>query len=134
MDTLRITLVDDDSIFCFLFKNILEQYPRKKISLEVYPEGHSALEAFRKTKSDMEKYPHLLFIDINMPLLNGWELLDTIHKEDLFELRVVNTYIISSSISNVDRESAIRESKKMNFLSKPINSEDLFRILDDSEI
>src|SRR5690606_40834144 len=80
-DTLRITLVDDDSIFCFLFRKFLEKYHNKNTELSIFPDGYTAAEFFRKNKANKETYPQVLFIDINMPLMNGWELMTSIDRK-----------------------------------------------------
>ncbi|WP_313190685.1 response regulator [Sphingobacterium sp.] len=129
-ETLRITLVDDDSIFCFLFKKFLEKYDKKQIELSVFPDGYTAAEFFRKNKSNKESYPHVLFIDINMPLMNGWELMTSIKEENLFEDQEVSIYIISSSICKSDRYKTNNGHQYIEYLTKPISHQTLFQVLD----
>jgi len=130
MDAIKVFLVDDDSIFCFLFQKLLDQHSNKSIELIVFHDGYSAAEYFRKNKSNPLTYPDILFIDINMPLMNGWELLETIYNEDLFKSKNVMRYIISSSISNADKHHRNKASDYIEFITKPISNKDLFSIID----
>ena len=127
MNNLRITLVDDDSIFCFLFKKLIEQYPNLSIDLEIFPDGYSAAESLRNNKGIPQNQPQLLFIDINMPLMNGWELLETIYKEELLDNEQVKMYIISSSISKADLDHSKIGIPPISYLTKPITFSTLFR-------
>lgn len=129
-DTLRITLVDDDSIFCFLFRKFLEKYHNKNIELSIFPDGYTAAEFFRKNKANKETYPQVLFIDINMPLMNGWELMTSIKEENLFEDQEVSLYIISSSICKSDRYKSNDGHQYIEYLTKPISHQTLFQVLD----
>ena len=132
-DTIKVALVDDDSIFCFLFKKYMENYPNKKIELKIFSDGIIAAEYFRNNANNASSYPQFLFIDINMPLMNGWELMKTIREEKLFPEKTVRIYIISSSICITDRQNRKDEYQYIEYLTKPINSKTLFDVLDTSK-
>ena len=71
-------IIDDDKIYVNLVKKIIEI---KKLSenLLVYKNGKEALDYFKDTMegaTDEEKLPDIIFLDLNMPVMDGWEFLN----------------------------------------------------------
>ena len=58
-----------------------------------------------------------LFLDLFMPVLNGWQFLDKISDPDR---RFIDIYILSSSVSLVDIDRATANPKVKGYISKPI--------------
>ena len=67
--TIKVLLVDDDKVHCFLYKNILE---KKGHFVEVANRGEQALAIIDKFK------PHVIILDINMPGISGDKLISVI--------------------------------------------------------
>jgi len=126
---MKVMLVDDDPIFTFLFQKLLEQYPDVDLEFENFPDGYNAVEFFRENKNNKISYPEVLFIDINMPLMNGWELIKAINEENLFGNEKVKMYIISSSISKADFNNSKQQINSIEYLTKPISHQQLFNAL-----
>jgi CheY-like chemotaxis protein len=70
----RIMLVDDNADDNFFHERVIRKngYAEVVISME---SGAEALQ-YLKEVQDESKYPELIFIDINMPGMNGWEFLE----------------------------------------------------------
>jgi CheY-like chemotaxis protein len=83
----------------------------------------SALEALDfLTKSNVadDSY-YLIFLDINMPVMNGWEFLDTFSKNNYKEIfNNTKVVVLSSTIDPRDIEKSKTYSMVIDFLSKPI--------------
>jgi CheY-like chemotaxis protein len=126
---MKVMLVDDDPIFTFLFQKLLEQYPDANLEFENFPDGFNAVEFFRENKNNKISYPEVLFIDINMPLMNGWELIKAINEENLFGKEKVKMYIITSSISKADLNNSKQQINSIEYLTKPISHQELFSAL-----
>jgi CheY-like chemotaxis protein len=75
--------------------------------------------------------PTILFLDINMPTLTGWEFLEQYEKfgEDLKER--VKIFILSSSLDYRDRDKAAANKHVKGFLSKPLESEIVISIVNE---
>ena len=129
MKLLKIVLVDDDPIFTLLFQRILEQYPDGPVEFEKFPDGYNAVEFFRENKNSPDSYPNILFIDINMPLMNGWELIKTINEEKLFGSKKIKIYVVTSSISKIDLENSNLQIDPIGYLIKPISHQKIFEVL-----
>ncbi|MBE99476.1 response regulator [Flavobacterium coralii] len=125
MKTIKsLYIVDDDKIYHFLFKNLLKQ---NDINVETtfFCNGYDAIEFIRKNKDDVEM-PDLILLDVNMPIMNGWQFLEEYEKmvKDFDKKPII--YMISSSNSEVD----ISKSKDFDglvkdYYLKPICREDL---------
>jgi CheY-like chemotaxis protein len=73
MPALRVMLVDDSPIFIKSLKSLLRRIP----TLNVVATAANGVEALPLIK---ETQPHLLILDLNMPKMNGWEVLDELRK------------------------------------------------------
>jgi CheY-like chemotaxis protein len=79
------------------------------------------LEFFDTLSNDVD--PVLLFLDINMPVMDGWGLLDIIHRED-FDKKI-EVIMVTSSVDQRDKDKAASYSKIINFVEKPLNKASL---------
>lgn len=112
----NILLVDDDVIYLFIAqKTINKLFPNAVIT--VCKNGQEAL-----SKLDFLS-PDVMFLDINMPVLNGWELLEKL-KGEYIENRYP-IYIVSSSIDENDRRRAASHKFVKGYLEKPISESKL---------
>ncbi len=112
-----IFLVDDDPINNLINRRILD-----KIGIgEFIEEFLSAQEALEKIKQLPKKDSLLIFLDINMPVLNGWEFLEKYSA--LFPERKDRIVILSSSIDYQDRQKAFEYPIVSGFLEKPLSLE-----------
>jgi CheY-like chemotaxis protein len=73
----KVLLVDDDSISNFINRSIIEEILTPDI--EVAENGLEALEILKACISH-DNCPHLIFLDINMPVMNGFEFLEALDK------------------------------------------------------
>jgi CheY-like chemotaxis protein len=115
----QILLVDDDYVDNFLNKRILEEM---NVADEVLVCVNS-LEALQWLNTH---YPELIFLDINMPVMNGLELLETLHQAGVPECPVV----ILSSSSHPDDLVKAAELKVAYFLVKPLTQDKVRKMMD----
>lgn len=115
-----ILCVDDDPITLMLCKMVINKasFSNKIITAK---NGEEALNYF-KTINDNEK-PQLIFLDLNMPVMGGWEFLDCFSTTDYSEYNTIKVIILSSTIDPEDLEKAKNYPMVLDFLSKPISKE-----------
>lgn len=126
---IKILLIDDDKNANFYNQRIIEktQLAEEVISFE---NAKMALEYLKKQNGE-RKYPSpdIIFLDINMPGMDGWEFLEqyTIRKST----QKLNTKIImlSSSDNNDDRDRAARFDVVSNYICKPLDKNSLKELL-----
>lgn len=122
-------LIDDDPVYVNLIKKII----RKRglcDELIVFSNGQIALDYFRnrfaEAKADL--IPELIFLDINMPIMDGWDFLENfIEIKNTFGKKIV-LYVVSSSINPVDLERAKSYELVSDYLIKPITFSELENI------
>lgn len=112
--------IDDDSDDCELFMEALVA-----VSTSSYTAINDPVEAYHKLLMQEIK-PDVIFLDLNMPVMSGLELLTEIKKHDA--LQQIPVIIFSTS----QLEDIIRESKQLgayDYISKPNNFNELKKIL-----
>jgi CheY-like chemotaxis protein len=118
----QILCVDDDPITLMLCKKVIE---KASFSEEIITarNGEEALHFFNElkySKSKIQKKPQLIFLDLNMPVMGGWEFLDHFSSIDYEEFNSINVVVLSSTINPEDLAKAKKYSAVIDFLSKPI--------------
>jgi CheY-like chemotaxis protein len=121
---LLVMIVDDDPIFSLiagaLLKQVGIQYPT-----HICANGEEALRLLKLLASEEKMF--LIFLDITMPVLDGWGLLNALkdfpHKENI---RVV---MVTSSVNKADKELALTYEPVINYLVKPLKREDLLQLM-----
>jgi len=118
----NICLIDDDRIYQFTAKKILESTGLIK-DIKAFYNGEDAIAFLKEHLNDAVIFPDIIFLDINMPVMDGWQFLDAF--TDLYNSlpKPVTIYMVSSSVDDYD----IRKSKEYvsvtDYIIKPINKE-----------
>jgi CheY-like chemotaxis protein len=124
----RIFLVDDDPIYVFLIRKIIENVDS---SLEIYqfPDGELAINYLRTISDDPGKLPDIIFLDLSMPVLDGWEFLAEYAGLRPKLQKRIWLFIVSSSISPEDLERSKRDPLVTDFLIKPLDRESVAEVM-----
>lgn len=126
-------IIDDDKIYVNLVKKIIEI---KKLSenLLIFKNGMEALDHFKLILENATEdvLPDIIFLDINMPVMDGWEFLNEFIKiKNNFEKKIT-LYVVSSSIDPRDLERAKSFNLVTDYLIKPIELKKFEKIFDRS--
>ena len=124
-----IMLVDDDVIHNFITEHFLkDNYPPIQVIAFINPE--EALQYIKSIPENRElSFPDVIFLDINMPLMNGWEFLEEYMKMDLHHISPSKIYILSSSLDPADISKAQHFNVVSGFISKPLSPDKVNDIL-----
>jgi len=123
----NLYVIDDDKIYHFLFKNLLKQN-KIDVNTTFFPNGYEAIE-FIKNNRDSENLPELILLDVNIPIMNGWQFLEEYVKDRETLKRRSTIYMISSSNNEVDiKKSRDYQEIVKDYFLKPVCKEDLEKI------
>ena len=107
---LRVVLIDDDPISTFITENLILKNVSEPVTFFKYTCAKSALNEF----SDLGA--NYLFLDLNMPEMDGWSFLDSLNKEE----NKTEIFILTSSVDQRDIIKASKYDLVKEFFSKPL--------------
>ncbi len=126
----KILLVDDDSTSNFLTQMILEDLQVTN-SIVVKKNGQEALDYINgNCMQGGNGCPELIFLDINMPIMDGFELLDELQRLQKLKDDGTHTTIVLLTTSNNPKD--IEKSKSYNityYIEKPLTEESIKNVL-----
>jgi len=118
----KILCIDDDPITLMLCKKVISKSAFSK-ETETANNGEEALKYFNKIKeSGIKSLPQLIFLDLNMPVMGGWEFLDCFCNARYNAFNQIPIIILSSTIDPEDLEKTKKYPMVIDFLSKPIST------------
>jgi CheY-like chemotaxis protein len=123
----KILLVDDDAICNFLSIKTLERLGFHD-EIQTALNGKQALEVLNQDYHVDHALPDVIFLDLNMPVMGGFDFLEALKKTDLPGKEKMQIIIVSSSENPDD----IRRSKEFGisrYLPKPLRDESLLKVL-----
>ena len=124
----RLFLVDDDHIFLMIMKRMIMQAEVVK-SVETFENGLDILEYLKANQSKPEVLPEIILLDLNMPIMDGWQFLDAYREIQRELAQNIRIYILSSSNFEEDIRRAEEYSMVKEYLVKPLSPERLIGIM-----
>ncbi|MFN4123474.1 MAG: response regulator [Flavobacteriales bacterium] len=119
----RLMIIDDDEVVIFLAKLVINQFSSiKNIDSYTKPE-----EAYNDLKNGTVALPDIILLDLNMPIMDGWEFLDLLKDEHL--ITQVPIVILTSSIDPADKKKSSLYSNVIDFISKPLSQSKLEELI-----
>ncbi len=119
-------IIDDDPIFVFGTKKIM-QYANFCSAFMIFHNGKEALTNLKSIISSGDQLPDIILLDLNMPIMDGWQFLDEFTK--IKTEKLITIYIITSSIDPADVERSKNYDNVENYLVKPITFDTLKKLL-----
>lgn len=126
-------IIDDDGIYINLVKKIIETKKLCK-NLLIFNDGKQSIDYFESLLQNLspENIPEIIFLDLNMPVMDGWEFLEQFTKIKNKINKQITLYVVSSSINPIDIERAKALEHVTDYLIKPIKIKDLENIFHQS--
>ncbi|SHF75058.1 CheY chemotaxis protein or a CheY-like REC (receiver) domain [Flavobacterium segetis] len=120
----QILCIDDDLITLMLCKKVISRalFSEEIITLQ---NGEQAVEFFDKIKEafkngEIISPPQLIFLDLNMPVMGGWEFLDYFNNSQFSNFDKIKVVILSSTVDPKELERSKKYPMVIDFLPKPI--------------
>lgn len=127
MDNKRILFIEDNDSHAKLMK-IAFKKTCSGCEIVHVKDGRQALSWLEETKAnDLKDLPRLILLDLNIPLINGVEVLKVIKNDDI--LKLLPVVILTTSNSNTDISNCYRENAN-SYLVKPIISNEYSSLME----
>jgi CheY-like chemotaxis protein len=123
----NVLLVEDDPITVMVCERIIKMTAFSD-NVSSCVNGKMALEHLTSLKDKGAVLPEIIFLDINMPVMNGWDFLAEFENMKTMFDELPRIYILSSTVDPEDYKKAKAFSLVENFISKPLSKESLEKI------
>ncbi len=113
-----VMLVDDNMIANFIMKKVISNVD-ENLQVCDYTDSQKALTLLSEIN------PSLIFLDLNMPMMDGWQFLEGMMAQNMNN----KVYILTSSTSELDRQRSANYTNVVSFLNKPLAEDKVAAIL-----
>lgn len=123
-----VMIIDDNMIDSYIISRMITKNNFGRNVLH-YTDAQQAIAYLQANQYDVTKLPQIVFVDIYMPLMSGFEFLDAFDKLSADLKNHCRAYVISSTIDSDDIARSRTNSNVVSFHIKPITKEFLDRIV-----
>lgn len=123
-------IIDDDEIHKFTTSFMLKKTNLVN-NIILFSNGLEAINFFKDEIINIDNIPEIVFLDVNMPVMDGWEFLEEYQLIKPMLPKTVVIYMISSSVDERDVLKAKSISSLSGFLVKPILSQNILQIIEE---
>ncbi len=117
--SIKVVCIDDDPIALLIIETILRRTSFTK-DITAFNEAKQAISYLHHYKNlPFEKIPKIIFLDLNMPVMNGWDFLDAFQEDFPEWIGVIKILILSSSINPEDERKALEHACVTEYITKP---------------
>jgi len=127
-----VCIIDDDPICVYGTKILLNHNNFVSANILVYEDGEEALINLTSQLLNRQRMPDIILLDLNMPIMNGWEFLDKFQK--LTFTNKPQVFIVSSHFDKKAIEKGRSYELVRDFISKPLLAKNLNDIISMSKI
>jgi CheY-like chemotaxis protein len=126
----RVMLIEDDDVTLMICKLRLKKsmFCNEVITTENGAEAIKYFEDQLLLKEEIRKIPELILLDLNMPVMDGWEFLNEFEQKYQAIFNSVRIAVLSSSLDPDDEERTKNHPLIIGFISKPLTEENLLEL------
>ena len=126
----QIIFIDDDEINNLISERIVNKTIVNKLKLSSFVYADEGINYIKSETLKIEENKFILiFLDINMPFLNGWQVLEQIEQMGEIVYDKLLIYMLSSSIDPNDKRKASENKLVSEFIEKPLSNSIILQIM-----
>lgn len=124
----KLCIIDDDELYKLLLKKSVKNLGNN-VDILTYSNGEEAFNELLKYTDSPDQLPDLILLDINMPVMDGWEFMEKFVAVKSYFKRPITIYIASSSIAKHDLDKAKSYDEISGYIVKPILKDTVAKLL-----
>jgi CheY-like chemotaxis protein len=132
MMKLNFMLIDDNKIDLFVNQKIIEKAVTNA-NIKTFASANSAINYLKVLESSPRSQtifaPDIIFLDINMPEMNGFKFLSEFNKLEIRKKKSIKIYMLSSSTNIEDVQKANKQKLCVGFINKPLTSQTIENVI-----
>lgn len=125
----KVLLIDDDKAVNFFNKLVVVKHKHFE-HITTVQSGKEGLSFLEQAERGEVPIPNIIFLDINMPAMNGWEFLDRFEQMSITFRSTIKVIILSSSSNPEHVKKSIESYDVVDFINKPLSFEILDRVFE----
>jgi CheY-like chemotaxis protein len=129
---MKVCVIDDEDIYQFLLKKELK-HTQLIDKVHVFTDGKQAIDYFEENKEIPSALPDVIFLDINMPIMNGWQFLEQFKGIQPKMDKEITIYLVSSSFDDRDINRSKEYTEVTDYIIKPVKRANLLNVLREIE-
>ena len=114
-----VCIIDDDPIHQRIAQILIEKHQLYEKAIS-FSDAEKALDYLSENAADFESLPGVILLDLNMPVLDGWDFLEAFKEMSGRMVKDISVYIVTSSVDEKDRLRSQTFSCVKGFISKPL--------------
>ncbi|MGB0432105.1 MAG: response regulator [Bacteroidia bacterium] len=115
-------IIDDDEIFRFIMKKHIKNQNLAE-NILCFENGQDAIEYMKTNRLENDSLPDVIFLDINMPVMDGWDFVDEYNELKKNIVKDATVFMISSSVDDRDISRAHDSDVITEYVAKPVDKE-----------
>ncbi len=128
MNKKTMWIIDDDIIYQKIIYKLIQK--TEIISSHAsFTNGNEAINALKKNINEKNIIPDIILLDINMPVMDGWEFMEEIKTIKSQIDKRITIFMVSSSIAPEDKNKSKTFTDIFDYISKPLSVNDLLTIV-----
>jgi CheY-like chemotaxis protein len=127
----RVCVIDDDKIHHFLLKKTIQLQGLTK-DMRFFFDGSQAINFLSENLGNASILPDVIFLDLNMPVMNGWQFLQQYALIKSSMPKDIKIYVVSSSVDQREISQAISIENVCGYIEKPFKPQELRSLFSDT--
>ncbi|MDB5192845.1 MAG: response regulator [Segetibacter sp.] len=132
----KVLCIDDDQIALVLCDLVIKKakFAKEVLTAMNGKEGLAFFSSYFKNNKESTEAPQIIFLDLNMPVMNGWDFLEDYVMKYADRLPTTKVVIISSTVNPEDFSRANRYDMVIDFINKPLTTDGLEELMKHDEL